>query len=253
MIKKLKMNHLTPLLLSILLGLNGCALQSGHPGKGASGAIPRDEPLSCYGNENHYVVEGKHYHVLKSSHNYNKVGVASWYGNKFHGHLTSSRERYDMFGMSAASRDLPLPTYVKVTNLENGRSVVVRVNDRGPFKSNRLIDVSYAAAKKIGLIGRGTGKVRVTAINLGKPKSLDSLATRRFLQVGSFSESSNANRYKSKITQMTQSPVKVRRIIANNRPVYRVEVGPFTDQQSLDNTQRNLQKRGVKNITSHFG
>lgn len=252
MIKRLCRTHIAVALLSIVLGLSGCANDPSDRYSTSSRskhAAACDEPLSSYGNPKHYVVAGKRYHVLKSSQNYNKVGIASWYGNKFHGHLTSSRERYDMFGMSAASRDLPLPTYVRVTNLDNGHSVVVRVNDRGPFKSDRLIDVSYTAAKKLGLVGRGTGRVRVTALNVGQPKTLDSLALRQVLQVGAFAERDNAHRYSRKITQLTQSPVKVREIMAANKPVFRVEVGPFSNQESLDNTQRTLESHGVRNTT----
>ena len=130
-------------------------------------AVPKPEARSRYGNPSVYVVGGKRYHVMNSAKGYNKVGYASWYGTKFHGQHTSSREPYDMFSMTAASTTLPIPTYVRVTNLENGRSVVVKVNDRGPFKSSRIIDLSYAAAKKLGYTAKGTAKVRVTAIETG--------------------------------------------------------------------------------------
>jgi len=128
-------------------------------------AIPKTEPRSHYGNPHSYTIVGKRYYVLKSARHYNKVGYASWYGTRFHGKLTSSREPYNMFDMTAASKTLPLPTYVKVTNLENGRSVVVKVNDRGPFKRKRIIDLSYVAARKLGYARKGTALVRVTAIN----------------------------------------------------------------------------------------
>ena len=105
-------------------------------------ATPKSEPRSRYGNPSHYVVNGKQYHVMKSSKDYEATGVASWYGSKFHKIRTSSGEPYDMLGMTAAHCSLPLPTYVKVTNLKNGRQVIVKVNDRGPFEKNRLIDLS---------------------------------------------------------------------------------------------------------------
>ena len=241
------------LTLSLLLGLSGCANQNSyHKHNHCSKDNPKDEPLSSYGNEDHYVVEGKNYHVLHSAKNYNKVGVASWYGNKFHGHLTSTRERYKRYGLTAASPELPLPTRVKVTNLENGRSVIVKVNDRGPFKSNRLLDVSYTAAKQLGLINNGTAKVRVVALHSGQPQSLDSLAARRVLQVGAFAQRNNATLYSSKITQLTQQPVHVRAVTENNKTVFRVEVGPFESQASLNNTQKDLEKQGVKNINARF-
>ena len=128
-------------------------------------AVPKVEPRSRYGNPKSYVVKGKRYHVLKSAKGYNKVGYASWYGTRFHGKLTSSREPYNLYHMVAASPHLPLPTYVKVTNLENGKSVILKVIDRGPFKRGRIMDLSYGAAKRLGYAHKGVAKVRVTAID----------------------------------------------------------------------------------------
>lgn len=127
-------------------------------------AVPKHEPLSHYGNK-HYHVRGKHYKVLKHAKGYDKVGYASWYGSMFHGKLTSNREKYNLFGMTAASPNLPLPTFVQVTNLANNKTVIVKVNDRGPFEKNRLIDLSWAAAKKLGFDNHGVAKVRVVAID----------------------------------------------------------------------------------------
>ena len=123
-------------------------------------AVPRPEPYSRYGNPPSYVVLGKRYHTLGSSDNYRERGIASWYGTKFHGHRTSSGESYDMYKMSAAHKSLPLPTYARVTNLGNGKSVIVKINDRGPFHENRLIDLSYAAASRLDILGKGTGPGR---------------------------------------------------------------------------------------------
>ncbi|MBS0289240.1 MAG: septal ring lytic transglycosylase RlpA family protein [Proteobacteria bacterium] len=128
-------------------------------------AIPMIEPLSRYGNPAKYEVFGVHYHTMPHSHGYSAEGTASWYGRKFHGQRTSSGEPYDMFGMTAAHRSLPLPTYAKVKNLVNGKEVIVKINDRGPFVKDRLIDLSYAAAKKLGIHAKGTGKVLITAID----------------------------------------------------------------------------------------
>ena len=128
-------------------------------------AVPKPEPRSRYGNPESYEVNGQHYYVLESSSGYFERGTASWYGEKFHGRRTSSGERYDMYAMTAAHRTLPLPTYVQVTNLRNGRSVVVRVNDRGPFHDNRLIDLSYVAAAKLDMLESGTAPVEVRAID----------------------------------------------------------------------------------------
>lgn len=129
-------------------------------------AVPRQEFKTKNGNPETYEVNGRRYAVLESSEGYVERGVASWYGRKFHGRRASSGERYDMYGMSAAHRSLPLPTYVRVTSLENGRSVVVRVNDRGPFvdTQQRIIDLSYTAALKLGVVGPGTMRVEVRAL-----------------------------------------------------------------------------------------
>jgi rare lipoprotein A len=128
-------------------------------------AQPKVEKLSKYGNMPVYRVNGKSYYVMNSSKHYEAEGTASWYGTKFHKRNTSSGEKYDMLSMTAAHRTLPLPTYLEVTNEQNGRSVIVKVNDRGPFADNRLLDLSYAAAKKLGMIGHGTAHVKVKAID----------------------------------------------------------------------------------------
>ncbi|RTR05297.1 septal ring lytic transglycosylase RlpA family protein [Halomonas nitroreducens] len=128
-------------------------------------AVPRVEAPSRAGNRASYEVWGKTYHVLPDASGYERRGTASWYGKKFHGYATSNGEIYDMYKMSAAHRSLPLPTYARVTNLDNNRSVIVRVNDRGPFHSEREIDLSYAAAARLDILDRGTGRVRVEAID----------------------------------------------------------------------------------------
>ena len=127
--------------------------------------MPRPEPRSRYGNGPIYEVFGQTYHVMDSSTGYKERGVASWYGKKFHGRLTSNREPYDMYAMTAAHKTLPLPTYVKVRNLRNDKTIIVRVNDRGPFVHNRIIDLSYAAALKLDMVQDGTSLVEVTAIS----------------------------------------------------------------------------------------
>jgi rare lipoprotein A len=156
--KKKKFTHCFCLL--VLSGaLSGCHIpfightQDGPPHRDVDvsnipNAVPRDLPKSPYGNPKRYTVNGVTYHVLPTAKNYQATGIASWYGKKFHGRLTSTRERYNMFAMTAASPVLPIPSFVRVTNLRNGRSVIVKVNDRGPFAPNRILDLSYAAAKK---------------------------------------------------------------------------------------------------------
>lgn len=135
-------------------------------------AVPKREPLAKYGNMPFYYVDGKRYAVMQSAYHYQATGTASWYGTKFHTHRTSSGEPYNMLAMTGAHKTLPLPTYVEVTNLRNHRQVIVKVNDRGPFSGNRLIDLSYVAAKKLGMIGHGTTLVHVRAIDVGAAPSM---------------------------------------------------------------------------------
>ena len=132
--------------------------------------VPRAEPRSAYGNKSPYDVLGQTYTVLPSAQGYVERGIASWYGNKFHGYTTSNFEKYDMYAYTAAHKTLPLPSYARVTNLENGASVIVRVNDRGPFAENRIIDLSYVAALKLGIWQKGTGVVEVRAIDPSHPE-----------------------------------------------------------------------------------
>jgi len=167
---------LVPLLLVGLL--SGCAssgtkdLASGDFPDPSSipDAVPKVEPKSKYGNPESYVVFGKRYHTKSSSHGYVAKGVASWYGPNFHGRKTSSGEPYDMYAMTAAHKTLPLPTYARVTNVRNGRSAVVKINDRGPFHGNRIIDLSYSAARKLGVVAKGTAMVEVKAIDPRQPE-----------------------------------------------------------------------------------
>jgi len=167
------------LLLPALL-LSGCGSlpnQNGfsHWGDGAPSkpvdlskipdAEPRIAPYSRYGNPDSYIVNGRRYKVLSNSAHFEQQGIASWYGTKFHGHKTSSGERYDMFAMTAAHKTLPLPTWLEVTNRNNGKRVIVKINDRGPFISERILDLSYAAAAKLGITDTGTAPVTIRAIN----------------------------------------------------------------------------------------
>lgn len=131
----------------------------------APDAVPKVEPHSRGGNKSRYEVWGKSYSVMASSIGFKQRGLASWYGQKFHGHLTSNGETYDMYAMTAAHKSLPLPTYARITNLANNRTVIVRVNDRGPFHGDRVIDLSYAAASKLDYRKTGVAEVLVEAID----------------------------------------------------------------------------------------
>jgi len=136
------------------------------------------EPPSAYGNRSPYSVLGKDYRVLDTAADYDETGLASYYGQKFHGRKTSNHEVYDMYQFTAAHKTLPLPSFALVTNLDNGRDVIVRINDRGPFHEGRVIDLSYAAAVKLGITGRGTGRVQVRALHPDDPKLPALLAAR---------------------------------------------------------------------------
>jgi rare lipoprotein A len=157
------------------LGAAGCTLVGSQAAITAAAApgianaddpVPYDQPASRSGNMVQYEEGGRTYRVLDSSYGYDERGVASWYGQEFQGRPTSSGETYDMHALTGAHRTLPIPTYVRVTNLTNGRSVVIRVNDRGPFRDpdNRIIDVSYAAALRLDMVRDGTATVRVQAL-----------------------------------------------------------------------------------------
>jgi rare lipoprotein A len=213
-------------------------------------AIPKDEPRSKYGNPASYDVLGKRYFTLTSSQGYQEKGVASWYGTKFHGQRTSSGETYDMYAMTAAHKTLPLPSYVEVINLSNGRKVIVKVNDRGPFHDNRLIDLSFSAAKKLGIIGHGTGMVEVRAISSGKvpmnvvtnvqQKPVIDAQAVMYLQVGAFSTSINAQQFKSKV----QSKIGDEVIVTSDGKLYRVRIGPLDNVEEGDSLASRLLNLG---------
>jgi rare lipoprotein A len=212
---------------------------------------PVDEPRSKYGNKSTYTVLGETYRVLPSAKGYSATGKASWYGKKFHGLRTSSGEKYDMYKMTAAHRTLPLPSYVRVTNLANDKSIIVKVNDRGPFHSERIMDLSYAAAARLDILKSGTGRVKIEAIDPAEYRRQDAKPAERaasapaagatapaaangyFVQVGAFSEAGNASALKTKIQGLVQAPVA----IANGGeavPVNRVQVGPFPSREDAD-------------------
>lgn len=205
---------------------------------------PRAEPLSRYGNPGMYQVNGKKYEVMTSSNGYRTRGLASWYGTKFHSKRTSSGEDYDMYALTAAHKTLPLPTYVRVKNLSNGRVAIVKVNDRGPFHTGRVIDLSYAAAAKLGLFPKGTAPVEIEALTLasrgGAPVS------HYYLQAGAFSSASRAASLKSKLAKLTRSPV----IVEKYQKHYVVKVGPIPNKKMSDNLKKSLVRNGVSGAFS---
>lgn len=262
------------IVFSIALSLAGCGGSTTiRDGPGSSripdlpgDAIPRPEPRSKHGNGRDmgngpmYEVWGKRYRVMASSAGYRERGVASWYGHKFDGKLTSSLETYDMYAMTAAHKTLPLPTYVHVRNLRNNRSVVVRVNDRGPFVQNRIIDLSYAAALKLEMVRDGTSLVEVTAYNFDQPDgdramrtsaspqstpSLDSGTKRIFVQVGAFGDPSNAERRHTLLMRSGIDNAFVHEDNTTNPPLYRVRIGPVSDVTQYDVLVEELAHVGI--------
>lgn len=189
-------------------------------------AHPQYEPYSLGGNRD-YTLRGVNYQIEKQTSGFKQRGKASWYGKKFHGHLTSNGEIYDMYSMSAAHKTLPLPSYVKVTNLDNGKSTVVRVNDRGPFHSGRIIDLSYAAAYKIGVVQAGTANVEIEVIPVNKSSDAKPKpgAPQYIIQVAS---SQNEQRVRTLAQEMGQS-LSVQSFVESIDQSHRLFLGPFSD------------------------
>jgi len=196
-------------------------------------AVPLALPLSKTGNRP-YTVFGKNYRPLGSGKGYRAEGIASWYGTKFHGRKTSSGEPYNMYGMSAAHRTLPLPSFARVTNLSNKRSVIVKVNDRGPFvdPDKRIMDLSYAAAARLGIVATGTAKVSIEALMPAPNNGASDSPSRTqpingeasYLQMGAFSEAQNA---KKLLTRLSRAGIAA--YIVQSGGVYRVKSGPYLD------------------------
>jgi rare lipoprotein A len=259
--------RLLPAAACIVLGiLAGCA---GRPTTDGSAAqlptslpadpVPHQEPRSRYGNGPYYKVLGQRYEVMQSETGYSERGVASWYGKKFHGKPTSSRETYDMYAMTAAHKTLPLPSYVRVTNLRNNNSVIVRVNDRGPFVSNRIIDLSYAAAERLDMIREGTTLVEVTAIGYDELESDEPARQVRlqnpaeilppdasiYVQVGAYGDAENARRQHSMLRDGGITPAFVHQDAAGPRALYRVRIGPIANVSEYDSIVERLQRLGI--------
>lgn len=241
-------------------------------------AVPRVEPRSRYGNPDSYVVNGKRYYVKPSSQGYAERGMASWYGKKFHGHRTSSGETYDMYGMTAAHKTLPLPTYAEVTNLNNGKKIIVKINDRGPFHPGRIIDLSYAAAKKLDIAGHGTAPVQVRALDPRQPahpvrtasqgsssRYIDARMGRLpartteatvtgpvpsksdtsiFIQVGAFSSRDNAEQLRSRLNQRFED-LTVAAAFHDETRLYRVRIGPLSSRAQADQLMEQILRSGL--------
>ncbi len=224
-------------------------------------AVPRAEPRSAYGNPASYEVLGRTYRVLASSSGFRERGYASWYGKKFHGHRTSSGEPYDMFKMTAAHKTLPLPTYVRVTRVDTGRSVVVRVNDRGPFHKGRIIDLSYAAAARLDMLGAGSAMVEISAIDPGDspPPGRPALPQPAppapatdpgpgWLQVAVYADPINAIAMREQLASRGVDGARILVAEQDGLAVHRVVLGPFASggTESARNMRARLQSEGFQ-------
>jgi rare lipoprotein A len=241
-------------------------------------AVPRIEPRSSHGNPPFYDVNGQRYQVLSSADNFFERGVASWYGPDFQGHSTSSGERYDMYLMTAAHRTLPIPCYARVTNLSNGRSVVVRINDRGPFVGNRIVDLSYSAATRLDIVRTGTAFVELRTISPGEigsevaaataaapapmpapapapavpvppqvpPQETAQVATAvaLYIQVGAFADADNAQRVLDRLQSNGVLHVFSLASSSNGHTLRRVRIGPIGTVEEFDQLAARLAALG---------
>jgi rare lipoprotein A len=212
-------------------------------------AVPRYEPRSKRGNPAFYEVLGRRYSVLATADGYLERGVASWYGPTFHGAPTSMGEKYDMYAMTAAHKTLPLPAYARVTNLSNGKSVVVRVNDRGPFVANRIIDLSYTAAAKLDMLREGTTMVEVRTLTPGQPDPLtrgnQQPPQRLFVQAGAFSDPANARRLADRLQANGVPGAFVTSPPDGRSGVFRVRAGPVDSVREFDDLVGKLKALGI--------
>ncbi|MBF8291246.1 MAG: hypothetical protein HW392_73 [Steroidobacteraceae bacterium] len=250
------MRHRLALPALVLLAAAGCAQQPQRPEPAAPGGagerVPRAEPRARLGNPPFYEVAGKRYVVRESAAGYSERGVASWYGPTFHGGRTATGETYDMNAMTGAHPTLPLPTWVRVTNLQNGRSVVVRLNDRGPFSNNRIIDLSHAAAEQLDMIRAGTAMVEVQSLAGGNavaeaaPAAQPATAPRFFAQAGAFGEEENARRLAERLRDAQVGEVAISEARVDGRRLFRVRVGPVTGVSEFDALIERLRQAGVE-------
>ena len=215
-------------------------------------AKPKYEPYSKYGNPPSYVVFNKRYFTRTSAVGFKQTGIASWYGSKFHGQRTSSGETYDMLAMTAAHTSLPLPTYAKVTNLANNRSVIVKINDRGPFHDNRIIDLSYAAAVKLGYADQGTAEVQIETITFPQHKvamkqkaQTQEQSTQHYIQVGAFRNRHSAEQLKTRLKSVHQS-ARITHDAKKQLPLYRVRLGPFNSRDEATQLAMVVDNIGLK-------
>lgn len=260
---------------TLILGACGSMVHDSGPGRhvdvsNIQNPVPRLEPRSKYGNPSSYVVQGRRYYLQQSASNHHEQGIASWYGTKFHGRRTSSGEPYDMYAMTAAHKTLPIPVYAEVTNQENGRKIIVRINDRGPFVDDRIIDLSYVAAKKLGITAKGTGRVTVRTIDPRRQQAPSKVAVSStvptqaivvptafsqptknippgqiYLQVGAFTEHQNATQLQQQLVTATTENVLINRKSSGEYDLYRVRIGPLASDDEVQRLRLQLSRLGM--------
>lgn len=247
----MKLQHAAIAILVTLLA--GCAssgrynikndVAPSHPisTKHVEDAVPQYEPYSLGGNKD-YTVLGQRYHIVTNPKGFKQTGKASWYGKKFHGHATSNGEVYDMYSMTAAHKTLPIPSYVKVTNLDNGKTAIVRVNDRGPFHPGRIIDLSYAAANKLGVTQTGTANVEVDYISVAKSSTphKQNQHPKYIIQVAASEHSARSQVLAKDLAQR----LSVTSYVNDNKGLYRIYLGPFSDYNATQSALSKVKKLG---------
>jgi rare lipoprotein A len=241
----------------IAFSLSACTF--GVPIGDSSGSIEASNiphtKKSKSGNPSSYVVAGKRYYVLDSADGFRQRGIASWYGKKFHGRKTSSGEVYDMYAMTAAHKTLPIPVYVRVKNLSNGRSIIVKVNDRGPFIEGRIIDLSYTAAQKLDITGAGTARVEIATLRAGQNNTemvIRSIplpdegfeGVPLFIQVGSFGVELNAMNLVRELKGANEQAVLISELETSSGLFFRVRLGPLYDIDEANAIIRRLKGKG---------
>ena len=221
-------------------------------------AVPASVSRSKYGNPDSYEVFGETYYVKDSADGFQQKGIASWYGNKFHGRRTSSGEDYDMYAMTAAHKTLPIPVFVEVTNHDNGRKAVVRVNDRGPFHEGRIIDLSYAAATKLGVAQTGTANVSIRVVTSESDKNRQrsdavveshvAESGKLYVQIAAFSSEDNALSHLGKLQGEGFSDVRLHIESKKGKAVYRVRIGPLPSELVAKNVVAQLKENNHKSL-----
>ncbi len=206
---------------------------------------PRPEPRARYGNHSPYTVLGKTYTLLPTAEGYHEKGMASWYGQKFHGRKTSSGEVYDMYVATAAHKSLPLPTYAEVINLDNGKKLIVKINDRGPFHADRIIDLSYGAAVLLGVDRSGTARVEVRSITFAKNKTHSGGVSNVLYQIGAYSSKHAGKAVAAQLEDAGLKKVSVEKTRSGGKKVWRVRVGPITDSEKAWRYEQKIIELGL--------